>query len=301
MLVDRLGLAATAAIMTCMTVPQTILFPTDFSGRCDRPRDRAIQLARVWGAKLILLHVLGDDAATTVDVQEDIARAETRLRAEVQDDAIAVSTRLAFGDVAQAIIETSAEFGVDLIVAGISRHDEIGDFIVGTTVERLAQRGGLPVLIVKERAQQQYRQLMVATDFSACSATALRLAVAIFPAADLTLLHAYHVRLETLRGREGPAGDRQADIARDLEIFLEEVDLPAGVRDRLDINVDYGEICAVARDHVQSNNTDLAVVGTHGRSGLIAAMLGSTARALLACLDCDVLLVPQDKDSADRT
>ena len=41
------------------------------------------------------------------------------------------------------------------------------------------------------------------------------------------------------------------------------------------------------------SETDLAVIGTHGRSALTVAVLGSTARALLSRLDCDVLLVRQ--------
>lgn len=58
--------------------------------------------------------------------------------------------------------------------------------------------------------------------------------------------------------------------------------------------MDYGDVCQVARDQVQANGVDLAVVGTHGRSALATAMLGSTARALVGCLECDVLLVPQN-------
>src|SRR3546814_13485193 len=51
------------------------------------------------------------------------------------------------------------------------------------------------------------------------------------------------------------------------------------------------------RSHVQTNAVDLAVIGTHGRSALATAMLGSTARALVGCLECDVLLVPQDSQA----
>src|SRR5690606_23813419 len=112
--------------------------------------------------------------------------------------------------------------------------------------------------------------------------------------AAITLLHAYHVRLETLRGREGPAVAQQVDIAYELDAFLGATALPPGTQALLDVSVDYGDVCEVARDHVQANGVDLAVVGTHGRSALATAMLGSTARALVGCLECDVLLVPQN-------
>src|SRR3546814_12475026 len=86
---------------------------------------------------------------------------------------LAICTRVAFGDVTSTILDVAAEFSVDLIVTGISRKDELGDFLIGTTVERLARRAGLPLLIVKGRAEQEYQQLMAATDFSECSRTAL--------------------------------------------------------------------------------------------------------------------------------
>src|SRR3546814_7516083 len=69
----------------------------------------------------------------------------------------------------------------ELIVTGMSRKDELGDFHIGTTVERLARRAGLPLLIVEGRAEQAYQQLMAATDLSECSRTALTTAVNLFP------------------------------------------------------------------------------------------------------------------------
>lgn len=271
------------------------MFPTDFTGRCDGPRDRAVQLARQWGATLLLLHVAGkpDPAAPADARQAEAAHLEARLRAEVQDQGITVMTRIGYGDVAEAVLSAATEAAADLIVTGISRRDDIGDFVIGTTVERLVRHARVPVLVVKNAVRHDYCRLMVASDFSDSSAEALRIASAILPDAEITLLHAYHVRLEMLRGREGPAAGLQADIAFELDRFLDEAGLPEDVCKRLQVNVDYGDICQVAHDHVQSSGTDLAAVGTNGRTGLAAAILGSTARALLACLDCDVLLVRQ--------
>lgn len=290
---DLLGSANFAAIVPDMAVPKTILLPTDFSGRCDRPRARAIQLAREWQAQLIILHVLPDlnDAGGSVEEQENASRAEERLRDEVKAQDIQVATRLAFGDVVQEILKASAEISADLVVMGISRHDEIGDFVVGTTVERVVRHGPAPLLVVKEQPAAHYGNLLVGTDFSDSSVVALRTAFTFFPAAAITLLHAYQVRLVTLRGRDGPAGNRQAEIAFDLEAFLDRIDIPVDTRDRLEVNVDYGDVCSVAREHVQTSRTDLTVIGTHGRSGILAEVLGSTARELIACLDCDLLLV----------
>lgn len=268
---------------------RTILFPTDFSARCDLPRERALQLAREHGASLVLLHVVGTAEAALSAAGR--AAVETKLRAEAEGEGIAVETRLGFGEAWEAIVQSARDAGADLIVTGISRHDEISDYVVGTTVERVMRHAQAPVLVVKAPVRQEYRRLMVATDFSDCSAAAVQAAMDLFPDAEPTLLHAYRVPLEALRGREGPAPELQAEIAFELDTFLNREEIGQRARERLDVSIDYGETCRVARDHVEANNTDIAVIGTHGRTGLAAAVLGSTARALLACLDCDVLLV----------
>lgn len=241
----------------------------------------------------MILHVLPElnDAGGSVGEQENASRAEERLRDEIKAEDIQVPTRLAFGDVVQEILKASAEISADLVVMGISRHDEIGDFVVGTTVERVVRRGSAPLLVVKEQAGPHYSNLLVGTDFSDNSVIALRTALTFFPKAAMTVLHAYQVRLETLRGRDGPAGNRQAEIAFELEAFLNNIDLPVEARNRIDVNVDYGDVCSVAGEHVRTSHTDLTVIGTHGRSGIVAEVLGSTARELMACLDCDLLLV----------
>src|SRR5690606_17789250 len=146
------------------------------------------------------------------------------------------------GAVSQAGLEASTACGADLIVTGISRHDAIGGFLIGTTVDRMIRHADAPVLIVKEKTQHHYHRVLAATNFTGLSAQALRTAMAASPAAEITLVHACHVPLEALRGREGPAAALQARIAYDLDAFLDRTDLPADARDRLDINVDYGEV-----------------------------------------------------------
>src|SRR3546814_15707781 len=80
-----------------------------------------------------------------LDREEAMDRAQAKLESEVQDDNIAICTRVAFGDVTSTILDVAAEFSVDLIVTGISRKDELGDFLIGTTVKRLARRAGLQI------------------------------------------------------------------------------------------------------------------------------------------------------------
>ena len=44
--------------------PRHIILATDFSARCDRPQNRAVQLAIEWNASLTAVHALSDMGLT---------------------------------------------------------------------------------------------------------------------------------------------------------------------------------------------------------------------------------------------
>ena len=276
--------------------PRRILFATDFSGRCDRPLERSLRLARRWRSSLILLHVLEPPSSDLTDgeCRAEEARIEKKLRSEALGAEVEIRTMIAKGPIPATIARVAEETDADLIVTGVARYNGFGDFILGTNVDRLVRRTDVPVLTVKERATSDYRNLLVATDFSNCSAMALEAAAGFFPDAALNLAHAYQVPLEPILGREAHAPALQAEIARELDDFLNNVHVSTEVRERIDIHVDYGEIRQVIGGLVESMEIDLAAIGTHGKSGFVAATIGSDAKKLLESLACDVLLVPDD-------
>ena len=53
-----------------------------------------------------------------------------------------------------------------------------------------------------------------------------------------------------------------------------------------------GDPEAVVTEFAERNAVDLMVVGTHGRTGIRRAVLGSVAERLIRLLPCDVLAVP---------
>lgn len=273
--------------------PRTILFATDFSSRCDRSLERAILLATKWQARLILLHVLEKRRATMGD---DARRAEEvrlhgLLRAEFGDHAGETETRIARGPVGDTVVAVSGEIGADLVVTGVARYDELGDFVLGSTVDRLVRYSPVPVLIVKKRARAAYDDIVVATDFSPCSAAALRTAAAMFPKARLHLVHAYHVPFEGLISKDENRAAFEKEHVAEMAAFLSGLSLPDDIAARLSTHVVYGETENAVQSVVEATGAGLAAIGTHGRTGFVAAMIGSIAEAMLGALDCDVLAV----------
>lgn len=268
--------------------PRTVLLATDLSARCDRPLERAIRLARQWDARLVALHVVEQ-----VPSGEDEASVTARLKAVMFEEVTArdrgFHLEVRFGSVIDNVLEVAADVRADLIVTGIARYNELGDYLIGTTVDRLVRASAVPVLVVKGRVRRDYQKLLAATDYSDCSALALETLPA-FPRAAATLIHAYDV----------PFGGRVAwaptieDIREGDRAAADEfvATLAPGIRSRLQVVTEFGPVAEVLVRAVREHGFDLAVVGTHGTGGLGRALIGSTAGLLLGALPCDVLMVP---------
>ena len=73
------------------------------------------------------------------------------------------------GDIVATIIETAQDKKCDLIVTGVARYNSIGDILLGGPVDQLIRNAPVPVLVVKRRPQEAYKNILIATDFSECS------------------------------------------------------------------------------------------------------------------------------------
>jgi nucleotide-binding universal stress UspA family protein len=53
------------------------------------------------------------------------------------------------------------------------------------------------------------------------------------------------------------------------------------------------------RRYVRDRGADLVVLGSHGRSGLLDVLLGSTARRILSMVPCDALIVREPRAAVE--
>jgi nucleotide-binding universal stress UspA family protein len=145
-----------------------------------------------------------------------------------------------------------------------------------------------------------FRKILVPTDFSDHASEALELAVDVAKRyeAIIHLLHVVQVPAYTLPDGVVVAG---ADVmltlseasAKGLAAAKAEAErLGAGrVTVQSTIGVPFTDIIRVARDE----KADLIVMGTHGRTGLAHALLGSVAEKLVRKAPCAVLTVRSPK------
>ncbi|WP_313165944.1 universal stress protein [Massilia oculi] len=287
------------------TTPPGLLLATDLSARCDRPLERAKQLADEFSIPLVVLTVhdapqapgevlqwLDGDAGRAH--QEGAAHAE--FAREFAGSPLQATQRFATGPAAAAILDSAATLPGAIVVAGASQHDSLGDLLLGSTVEKLARGLAQPLLVVRQRVRGPYRRIMVATDFTPAAKLALETAARLFPGRRITVFHAHDAEILA------PDAPPHAELIR----FVDGCALPPGARGLLDPVIGEGEPASQLARHVVDNSIDLVVLGLHEESALMRLLTGSRSEYLLQAVVCDTLLVrppvrPGEDDENEKT
>ncbi len=260
-----------------------ILIAHDLRDTADMALCRASQLARQHNAKLTILHVL--DSSTT-DKQQD--EAEQTLDRSVTRFAPAGSRLiLKRGKPSEVVLAQLDELECDLLVLGA--HHQRHDFFSGTSLDRIARHCPVPLLLVARDNYQPYTQALAAIDFSLCACNALRRAFRLLPpGAELHAIHVFEADKGTAKQAEAQLQIQQQLIAQLLEDEAKE--LPAE-GPRISHAVLQGGILRNLQEQQKTRNSELLVLGSHGRSALSQALLGSLAQHFLHRAPCDVFVV----------
>lgn len=141
------------------------------------------------------------------------------------------------------------------------------------------------------------KHLLVPVDFSEPSRMAASYAakIAVPLGADLTLLHAITSMEEVevlLSEQETPIdwGTARADAANVADKMLQAVAVAIGHPDAVRLVVD-GHAAPATAEAAREHEMDMVVVGSHGRTGLRRALLGSVAERMARLCPVPVLVV----------
>jgi nucleotide-binding universal stress UspA family protein len=134
----------------------TILHPTDFSEQSENAWRLACALARDYGARLILLHVVHPPAAIygeavyvpePEEYREPLRRQLHQLQVPGAD--VRAERRLEEGDAATEILRVARETDTNLIVMGTHGRTGLGRLLMGSVAEQVLRSAHCPVLTVK--------------------------------------------------------------------------------------------------------------------------------------------------------
>jgi nucleotide-binding universal stress UspA family protein len=283
-----------------------VLVPTDFSKNAARALERAVLLPLAPGARLHLVHVLPRalpakararteaEARRTLEEGVSAAGAAARKRGL---EGLNITSELLRGEPFVEIIRSARAAGAELIVLGRHGWRPLKDLFIGTTAERVIRKGDVPVLAVNLKAAHAYsRPLLALEPDDSCQGTSGMMHRVMGPDAQgATLVHAFNVPFEEFisPGHSGREMSTYRKACRDeaaagVKRFLTSV---SGLGLRWRVALRPGDARSVILREAVRQRADLLVLGTHGRSGLAHALLGSVAEWVIAAAPCDVLVV----------
>ena len=270
-----------------------ILAATDLTSRGRPALGRALRLRRRFGAQLTVLHVVEDElpervAARRSEEARELIDAQLRSLAKPAD-LRATAVEAAFGSPYAAVIQRANELNAEMTVLGSHRESPWRDLFLGSTIERVLRQGDTPVLTVKQEPSAEYGRVLVAVDFSVYSRLALEFAGRLAPDAEFVVLHAYDLPFAGFVS-EAPrqANLLQGEIRDQMQALLRDIPMAP---DKVRPEVRLGGAVPGLEAAVGEFACDLLVVGTHGRTGVAHALLGSVAEQLMRRPQCDVMAV----------
>jgi universal stress protein A len=144
-----------------------ILAPTDFSDHSKQALAYALGLAKRFGARLSMLHVVEIPpypvegyappalAATFLDDLERQAREEmAQLLPEAAAEKVAVERLVTVGNPYRKILEVAEAEGVDLLVMATTGRTGISRLVMGSVAERVVRHAVCPVLTIRARDEE---------------------------------------------------------------------------------------------------------------------------------------------------
>ncbi len=288
---------------------ERILCPVDFSEFSAKAYDYAYSLAKHYGAKLFLDHVVQPltmtypyaafpDSVTKIN-ENLLSEAAQQLQAFEQlhiRNGLHAERVVQEGMVTDSILAFAQTQAINLIVMGTHGRQGLDRLTMGSVTEKVLRKARCPVLAVRRPTHDfvnprapydpvHLQKILLCSDFSDCSLNAFEyaLSLAMEYNAELTLLHV----LEDV-----PAStDLQtatASVVRKLEkpIPYEAQDW-CRTKSVVRVGKPYQEIIQLALEA----EMDLIVMGVRGRNALDLALFGSTTHRVIQLGSCPVLAV----------
>ncbi len=142
-----------------MSAIKTILFPTDFSPRSEAAFQLAHDLARDYGAELIVLNVLlppvivAEPYPFPVDHTFEYNNAREALaRITSPDSKVTIRHMLREGDPAKEIVQVANDNQVDLVVMGTHGRTGLSRVLMGSVAEQVLRHCSCPVITLRTPA-----------------------------------------------------------------------------------------------------------------------------------------------------
>jgi len=201
---------------------------------------------------------------------------------------VRVRLEVGMGRIADHLVALAADEGVDVLVVGSHHRRALGKlWSVSQHSLRLAK---MTVVCVPSRAAvqgadvelPQVRTVLVTTDFSELGDRAIAYACALAPPGGT--VHLLHVT------PPHATPEQLSALRKQLEERVPRAAVQAGRKVELEVAAG-NEVANVIAQAAERHCADIICMGTHGRTGMMRAVMGSVAQAVMARSDRPVVMV----------
>ena len=270
-----------------------ILVATDGSEAAAAAGGMAVTLAEAFEADLHAVFVeetdrwpFGLDEEQTAELRRYGEEAVSAVADRAAEAGIEVTTAVLGDDdpVHRTVLAYADEHGVDCVVMGTRGRSGVGRLLVGSVTEQLLRESTLPVVTVHEETivDWPFENVLVPVDGSATAHAALSEAIDLAEQTEAAvhLIHVVDTGLVTgdvdgglvLEALE-EAGQRALDIASDR--------VAQSAVTTVESSVVSGSPSTAICTYADERDVDAIVMGTHGRTGVERALLGSVTEGVI--------------------
>jgi len=296
-----------------------ILCPIDFSDHSRRALDHAVAIARWYESTVTVLNVFSATPVaafgpgpvafeplilTNVDRDQLLADTTAFARAEGAPG-VPIEAMVREGSPADEIVEQATGMKADLLVIGTHGRTGFDRLLLGSVTEKVLRKASCPVLTVPAQNPDAvpagpvlYRRILCPVDFSDASMNALKYATSMAQEADgrLTVLHVVAHEFENTADMASAISDagmtigsfvkqREEAIRRRLQDAVGTAPEFCTVEPLLIHGKPWREVLRIAAER----QSDLIVMGVHGRGAADLLFFGSTTEHVVREAPCPVL------------
>ncbi len=282
---------------------KNILFATDFSPASDQALEYAASLARRFGSRIYLTHVITLDPFPMMAPEIAVrALKELRVAAEKSMSEVLESGRLNAvpnqvviqeGNLWPAIEESIKHYEIDLLVIGTHGAGALRKILIGSAAEEIFRKAQVPVLTVGPSTKKEpfyeleFKNILFATDFGRSAEREAEYAF------SLAQEHRSRLRfLHVFPHPEAYSGDILVLEKERYKAQLHElVPRATELHCKLDFEAAIGEPVEQILRIAQETNADLIVMGAKARASLAGNVPHTKAYRVVCGAHCPVLTV----------
>lgn len=293
---------------------KNILCATDFSDFSNQTINYGVGLAKEFGARLIVCHVIdlssiaiyGEFQLDPVGQQNRIIEdANEQLEALTGDQPVEWEPLITVGKPADEISRAVEEKDIDLVISATRGRSGLKRLILGSVTERLMLTLPCPLLVLRSSEHEfvsapdrkiKLKKILVGCDFSPDSGQALNHALSLAQEfqAELHLVNVIELPAQPnlLKGETPATEEIQEDYRNLLSRKLKDM-VPEEARNWCTPQTSLleGRPYEELAKYAESNDIDMIVMGIRGQSLVKTLFLGSTTDRVVRRSPCPVLSV----------